>query len=107
MADAVWRVERRLSADHPALPGHFPGQPVFPGVVLVAEVLEALQCQPELLARLGAAAPSLNVKFLAPVWPREGADVLLTVVLTERAAGLDFEVLHGEVVAAKGQWRAG
>lgn len=36
-------IERRgtISADHPALPGHFPGEPIVPGVVVLNEVLSA------------------------------------------------------------------
>ena len=28
-----------VAADHPALPGHFPGRPIIPGVVLLQIVL--------------------------------------------------------------------
>jgi 3-hydroxyacyl-[acyl-carrier-protein] dehydratase len=32
-----------ITADHPAYSGHFPGQPVLPGVVLLDAVLHALE----------------------------------------------------------------
>ena len=57
-----------FAASHRALPGHFPGTPIVPGVLLLAESL----------ARIGAArgAPLqcrsiVNAKFLRPVAPDE------------------------------------
>ncbi len=32
-----------IAADHPAYPGHFPGAPVLPGVVLLDAALHALE----------------------------------------------------------------
>ncbi|MEQ1627427.1 MAG: hypothetical protein ABL965_08535 [Nitrospira sp.] len=32
-----------VSPDHPALPGHFPGHPVVPGVLVMDEVIETLR----------------------------------------------------------------
>lgn len=31
-----------INPDHPALPGHFPGNPVVPGVVVIEHLLAAL-----------------------------------------------------------------
>lgn len=33
--------EIRVAADHPSLAGHFPGQPIVPGVLLLDQVLSA------------------------------------------------------------------
>jgi 3-hydroxymyristoyl/3-hydroxydecanoyl-(acyl carrier protein) dehydratase len=33
----------QIAADHPAYPGHFPGMPVLPGVVLLDAALHALE----------------------------------------------------------------
>ncbi len=55
-----------FAADHPAAQGHFPGNPVIPGAVLLDEVLSAI------CLRTKSAADGfeiLSVKFLLPVRP--------------------------------------
>ena len=37
-----YTLERSIPADHPALAGHFPGNPVVPGVVILEEVVLAV-----------------------------------------------------------------
>jgi 3-hydroxyacyl-[acyl-carrier-protein] dehydratase len=57
-----FNVKRDLAIpkDHPAYEGHFPGNPLLPGVVLLAEAMAAL----------GAMERNVeNAKFLAPVTP--------------------------------------
>ena len=92
-----------VAPDHPAFAGHFPGQPLLPGVSLLAEVLEAVLDTPELAAAIGPTPRIGAAKFLAPVRP--GAD--LTVQLDASARGVRFEVRKGDRVAASGSFEAG
>jgi len=59
---------------HPALPGHFPGNPVVPAVVLLAEVAAAIEAAMGPQAQLRG-LPS--VKFLAPLAPAERFRIVL------------------------------
>ena len=57
-----------IAADHPALPGHFPGHPVVPGVVLLDHAIQTIGAalnRPLHAWQLGSA------KFLSPVAPGE------------------------------------
>ena len=96
-------VMRRIAADHPAFDGHFPGRPLLPGVLLLAEAMEALRGAPQLAARLGDAPEIAQAKFLAPVGP--GSD--LAVALFDEASGLRFELRCGAALVASGRLVAG
>ena len=93
-------VNLSIAPDHPTFAGHFPGQPLLPGVSLLAEVFEAALDQAELAQHLGTAPRISAVKFLAPVRP--GAQ--LTLQLTPGPRSLRFEVREGERLAASGQF---
>jgi 3-hydroxymyristoyl/3-hydroxydecanoyl-(acyl carrier protein) dehydratase len=59
-------IERLLQSDHPASRGHFPGNPIIPGAVLLSETVSAIQ--PGVDFRL---EPLLitSAKFLHPARP--------------------------------------
>lgn len=60
---------REIAVDHPCFAGHFPGRPIVPGALLLAEVVEALLGD-EATARLLGPRPVLGaVKFLSPATP--------------------------------------
>jgi 3-hydroxymyristoyl/3-hydroxydecanoyl-(acyl carrier protein) dehydratase len=67
---------------HPALPGHFPGNPIVPGVVLLDRVAAAIEKSGERLARIGV------VKFLAPLKPDESA----TLAIARDGARVSFRI---------------
>jgi 3-hydroxyacyl-[acyl-carrier-protein] dehydratase len=58
-------VRRVIAKDHPALAGHFPGNPIVPGVLLLDEVLQAAE-QWRGRFRLKSVE---SVKFTAPLEP--------------------------------------
>ncbi|SCK54152.1 Acyl-coenzyme A synthetase/AMP-(fatty) acid ligase [Variovorax sp. HW608] len=97
------QLTREVPEDHPAFAGHFPGQPLLPGALLVAEVLEAVRGVPALSARLGPTPTLAAAKFLSPVRP--GSTLAIDLVPeTGASRGLRFEVRCGDVVAASGRW---
>ena len=107
-AQAALLRHAHIPADHPAFAGHFPGQPILPGVCLLALVVEAwrdaLASQPGCLPALSADGQAVLTvaKFLAPVGP--GADLCLALQADGRQ--LQFEVTAGTVRVASGRFAA-
>ncbi|MDE2277125.1 MAG: CoA ligase, partial [Burkholderiales bacterium] len=91
--------EVHIAADHPALAGHFPGRPMLPGAVLLSLVMQALEREPALRARLGAAPCIGSAKFLRPVGP----GTRLRIVLQPQDSGVAFEVQAGGQAVARGR----
>jgi len=102
VSPTLHRTTLRIASGHPAFAGHFPGDPLLPGVSLIAEVLEAVLDVPALAAIVGDAPRIGAVKFLAPVRP--GAQ--LDLQLDGSARGVRFEVREGARLAASGQFEA-
>jgi len=84
-----------VSPDHPSLPGHFPGHPVVPGVVLLDHVLAAIETT---YGPLGALRLP-QVKFVQPLLPGEQAEV----ALEGEAPRWRFRVLREGVLLASGE----
>jgi len=111
MSSRPHRVELSIGADHPSYAGHFPGRPILPGVVLLAELLECMGRDAATRACLGD-APKLNTaKSVAPVRPGQRLQARWSLPATGNR--LPFEVrtwldadadeATGPVVAS-GQW---
>lgn len=84
-----------IPADHPSLPGHFPGRPIVPGVVVLERVLEAIEAEHGPLGALRLP----QVKFAHTLLPDETADV----VISGNTPRWRFRVLHGEILLASGE----
>ncbi len=89
-AETDTRFEICIAADHPAIAGHFPGHPVVPGALLLAEIVTRLSAS-------GWAITGLRkVRFSLPVRP---ADVV-EVECRPKAGQYRFECrVAGEIVA--------
>lgn len=83
-----------IPADHPSLPGHFPGQPIVPGVVVLERVLEAIEATQGPLGPLRLP----QVKFAQPLLPGEAADVMLD----GDAPRWRFRVVRAQTLIASG-----
>lgn len=84
-----------IGHDHPALPGHFPGRPVVPGVLVLDRVQAAIEAAHGPLGPLRLP----QVKFLQPLLPGQDA----RIELEGAAPRWKFRVLHGDALVASGE----
>lgn len=86
----------RIDAAHPALPGHFPGHPLVPGVVLLEQVALALgRWRGQRLTRV------IEAKFVAPLLPDETATLCLIGIAPEGSRAR-FEIRRDGCLLARG-----
>ncbi len=105
MKTAVVPVPFAIAADHPSLPGHFPGRPVVPGVVLLDRVLELIESRhPELI---GAPLRLPQVKFLQPLLPGQTALIELEQLAADTSSRWRFRILRDDTLLASGEVAAG
>lgn len=81
--------------DHPALAGHFPGNPIVPGTLILQRVIESLrQRHPG-----SAVGEIVRAKFLHPLKPGEA----FSIHYRERADETGFECRMGETILSTGR----
>jgi 3-hydroxymyristoyl/3-hydroxydecanoyl-(acyl carrier protein) dehydratase len=94
----TFEVLRLVQADHPSLPGHFPGAPLVPGVVILEEVVAALDEWRQELQLSGIR----NVKFLAPLKPEQLFTISLSA-MTKDSGEVSFCCRAKERVIVEGR----
>lgn len=91
-----FEVRRKIDETHPALEGHFPGNPIVPGVVILDEVLQAVrQWQGELRLKRFE-----SVKFTSPLKPGSAFSIKLH---RKGRSRIDFECWHEDTQISSGQ----
>ena len=93
-------IEFTIPADHPCLPGHFPGQPIVPGVVVLERVLAAIEARHGALGTLRMP----QVKFLQPLLPDQVARIeLLLSDAIDAPPRWRFRVLRDDTLIVSGE----
>jgi 3-hydroxyacyl-[acyl-carrier-protein] dehydratase len=89
-----------VPANHPALAGHFPGQPVVPAVVLLDAVLAAIRARQACVLHSIPAA-----KFLQPVLPEERIELRIQITDMEAAKSrASFQGIRADSVVFEGSF---
>jgi 3-hydroxyacyl-[acyl-carrier-protein] dehydratase len=91
-----------IPENHPSFAGHFPGQPILPGVLLLQRVMSFAEAT---LQRPLVQYSIHNAKFLAPVLPQDSVRITLdalnkgefkfTLHVTSHSTGVETLALSG------------
>lgn len=90
------KFESEIDPGHPAMAGHFPGDPVVPGVVILSEVEDAVR---SFVGEVTAIVSFPKVKFLAILRPKQRFRIELR---QGDSSSFRFTVRRGETRIAEG-----
>jgi 3-hydroxymyristoyl/3-hydroxydecanoyl-(acyl carrier protein) dehydratases len=99
MSGADFQREVCIDVAHAALPGHFPGHPLVPAVILLEQVALALRAwRNQRLARV------LEAKFVGPLLPGQAAQLRLSQAPSAADGGerVRFEIQREGNLLARG-----
>ena len=93
-------VNIRLNKDHDIFKGHFPGNPVMPGVCMIQIIKELTEKKSEKKLLLTS---SSNIKFMAIINPEMNPELELNISITEEDGQLKVKntTSFGATVALK------
>jgi 3-hydroxyacyl-[acyl-carrier-protein] dehydratase len=86
--EGIYVAELKINAEHPLFVGHFPGQPVVPGVCMIEIVRELLELSLQAKIRMQKAA---YFKFLSVIDPRHDPAIKARLHYSINTDG-DFDV---------------
>ena len=78
--DQTVKARVKLNAAHKVFKGHFPGNPVMPGVCMIQIIKELTEQATDKTLFLSVAT---NVKFMAIINPEKNDTIELTLIITE------------------------
>jgi len=87
-----------IDSTHPSIPGHFPGNPIVPGAVIIENVIEAF-CKLDSSKKVISLS---TVKFLKPIATKQKVAVNFCSISTEL---ISFECTSGEEVSVLGRFK--
>lgn len=88
-------VERRFASDHPAAQGHFPGNPIIPGAVLLSETVRVIE------AELGVSLAPYRIRRAKFPHPARPGDTVVIDFSGSARASIKFAcAVKGETVLA-------
>jgi len=83
---------KNVSANEPVFQGHYPGNPIFPGVLIVEAMAQAgavaLMSQPEFAGKVPLFAGIDECKFKRPVLPGDQLRLEVEIVAMRRGLGI-------------------
>ena len=89
-----------VNENHPSLPGHFPGNPIVPGVVLLDRILAEIQKE-----FVGAQLISIaSAKFQRPIAPNEPVTINVRVNEQQHALQARFAAIGSQGPVAEGRF---
>ncbi|HYF93341.1 MAG TPA: 3-hydroxyacyl-ACP dehydratase FabZ [Symbiobacteriaceae bacterium] len=83
---------KNVSANEPVFQGHYPGNPIFPGVLILEAMAQtgavALMTLPELAGRVPLFAGLDEAKFKRPVLPGDQLRLEVEIIAMKRGLGM-------------------
>jgi len=90
----------KLNANHEIFEGHFPGNPIMPGVCMMQIIKELTE---KVLSKELVLQTSTNIKFMAKINPETDPDLVLNIPYSEEEGILKIKntTFFGDTLALK------